>query len=126
MPLQTRYTHELGLRYKPFHWDEFGVLAISCTIFSMLSSSTSTASWAWFGILTGNGVGSPLTIHLLAIQAVLREADITAATSMYSFTRSFGFVWGTAIPYIVFNSRIEAGLQSFEDPKVKLFCCIMI
>lgn len=91
----------------------------------MLSPSTSSVAWTWFEILTGIGVGPPLTTQLFAIQAVLPEADDTTAASTYSFIQSFGFVWGTAIPYIVFNSRIDAGLRSFEDHKVKLFCCMI-
>lgn len=91
----------------------------------MLSPSTSTVAWAWFEILTGIGGGPPLTTQLFAIQAVLAEADNTTSASTYSFIQSFGFVWGTEIPYIVFNSRIEAGLRSFEGPKVKLFCCMI-
>lgn len=105
--------------YKPLHWAGFGVLAISCGLFSMLSPSTSTVAWAWFEILAGIGVGLPLTTQLPAIQAVLPEADTAISTSTYSFIRSFGFVWGTTIPSIVFNSRIEAGLGSINDSKVR-------
>lgn len=38
----------------------------------------------------------------------------------YLFIRSLGFVWGTNIPSIVFNSRIEAGLGSVDNPKVRV------
>lgn len=106
-------------RYKPLHWAGFGVLTISYGLFSKMSPSTSTVAWAWFEILAGIGVGLPLTTQLPAIQAVLPETDTAISTSTYSFIRSFCFVWGTTIPSIVFNSRIEAGLGSIDDPGVR-------
>ncbi|KAI1856794.1 hypothetical protein JX265_011435 [Neoarthrinium moseri] len=106
-------------RYKPLHWAGFGVLAISCGLFSAMSSSTSTIAWAWFEILAGVGIGLPLTTQLPAIQAVLSEPDTAISTSTYSFVRSFGFVWGATIPSIVFNSRVDAMLGSITDTKVR-------
>ncbi|KAI1876882.1 uncharacterized protein JN550_000954 [Neoarthrinium moseri] len=106
-------------RYKPLHWAGFGVLAISCGLFSTMSSSTSTIAWAWFEILAGIGIGLPLTTQLPAVQAVLSESDTAISTSTYSFVRSFGFVWGATIPSIVFNSRVDAMLGSITDTKVR-------
>ncbi|KAI0012186.1 major facilitator superfamily domain-containing protein [Xylariaceae sp. FL0662B] len=106
-------------RYKPLHWGGFGVLAISCGLFSTMSSSTSTVAWAWFEILAGIGIGFPLTTQLPAIQAVLPESDTAISTSTYSFIRSFGFVWGATIPSIVFNSRVDALLSSINDLDVR-------
>ncbi|KAI4859647.1 MFS general substrate transporter [Hypoxylon rubiginosum] len=106
-------------RYKPLHWAGFGVLAISCGLLSTMSSSTSTVAWAWFEILAGIGIGLPLTTQLPAIQAVLPESDTAISTSTYSFVRSFGFVWGATIPSIVFNSRVNAMLDSVDDSNVR-------
>lgn len=106
-------------RYKELHWAGFAILAISCGLFSTMSSSTSTAAWAWFGILAGIGIGLPLTTQLPAIQAVLPESDTAILTSTYSFIRSFGFVWGATVPSIVFNSRVNAKLPWIDDPDVR-------
>ncbi len=106
-------------RYKPLHWGGFGVLVISCGLFSTMSASTSTVVWAWFEILAGIGIGFPLTTQLPAIQAVLPESDTAISTSTYSFIRSFGFVWGATIPSIVFNSRVDALLGSIDDLTVR-------
>lgn len=106
-------------RYKELHWTGFGVLAISCGLFSTMGPSTSTVAWAWFEILAGVGIGLPLTTQLPAIQAVLPEADTAISTSTYSFIRSFGFVWGATIPSIVFNSGIDARIQYIDNPSVR-------
>ncbi|KAK0721230.1 hypothetical protein B0T21DRAFT_423599, partial [Apiosordaria backusii] len=90
-------------RYKPLHWAGFGILAVSCGLFSTMSPSTQTVAWAWFQILAGIGIGFPLTTQLPAIQAVLPESDTAISTSTYSFIRSFGFVWGATIPSIIFT-----------------------
>ncbi|KAI1478208.1 MFS general substrate transporter [Daldinia eschscholtzii] len=106
-------------RYKSLHWGGFGVLAISCGLFSTMSASTSTVAWAWFEILAGIGIDFLLTTQLPAVQAVHRESDTTISTSTYSFVRSFGFVWGATIPSIVFNSRIDALLGSINDTSIR-------
>ncbi|KAK4163958.1 putative MFS-type transporter YusP [Cladorrhinum sp. PSN259] len=106
-------------KYKPLHWIGFGVLAISCGLFSTMSPSTKTVAWAWFQILAGIGIGFPLTTQLPAIQAVLPESDTAISTSTYSFIRSFGFVWGATIPSIIFNSRVDATVGSVDDAQVR-------
>ncbi|KAK4233028.1 putative MFS-type transporter YusP [Achaetomium macrosporum] len=106
-------------RYKPLHWGGFAVLAVSASLFSTMSASTSTVAWAWFEILAGIGIGFPLTTQLPAIQAVLPESDTAISTSTYSFIRSFGFVWGATIPSIIFNDRVDAALGSIDDPNVR-------
>ncbi|KAI0412414.1 major facilitator superfamily domain-containing protein [Xylaria grammica] len=106
-------------RYKPLHWIGFGVLSISCGLFSTMSSDTSTVTWAWFEILVGIGIGFPLTTQLPAIQAVLPESDTAISTSTYSFIRSFGFVWGATIPSIVFNGQVDALLYTIDDPTIR-------
>ncbi|KAI1803429.1 hypothetical protein F4811DRAFT_553818 [Daldinia bambusicola] len=80
----------------------FGVLAILCGLFSMISLSTSTIAWVWLEILAGIGIGFPLTTQLPAIQAVLHD-----------------FVRGATIASIVFNSRIDALLGSVNDASVR-------
>jgi MFS family permease len=106
-------------RYKPLHWLGFALLAISFGLFSIMTSTTSTAAWACFQLLAGVGIGFPLTTQLPAIQAVLPESDTAISTSTYSFIRSFGFIWGATIPSIVFNSRVNNLLGSIDDPGIQ-------
>ena len=106
-------------KYKPFHWVGFAILTIACGLFSTLTATSSTAAWVWFEIIAAIGIGFPLTTQLPAIQAVLPESDTAVSTSTYSFIRSYGFVWGTTIPSIVFNSRIDALLDRIDDPSVQ-------
>lgn len=98
------------------HWARFGVLAISCGLFSMMSPYASTSARAWFEILARIGIGFPLATQLPAVQAVLPGSDTAIQTSAYAFIRSFGFMWGTKIPSIELNSRSEAIRRFIDDP----------
>ncbi|KAK6072321.1 major facilitator superfamily transporter [Seiridium cupressi] len=108
-----------GPEWRASHWAGFGVLAISCGLFSTVSSFTSTVAWAWFEILAGIGIGLPLTRQLPVIQAVLPESDTAVSTGTYSFVESFGFVWRASIPSIVFSSVVNDKLGSIDDSNVQ-------
>ncbi|KAK4233941.1 hypothetical protein C8A03DRAFT_38307 [Achaetomium macrosporum] len=48
--------------------------------------------------------------------SVLPESGTAISTSTYSFTRSFGFVWGATIPSIIFNGPVDVVLSSIDYP----------
>ncbi|KAI2768407.1 hypothetical protein F4815DRAFT_58705 [Daldinia loculata] len=54
-----------------------------------------------------------------AILASLPEKDVIAATGVYSFLRGFGYVWGIAIPGIIFNNRFSQLSYQISDPTVR-------
>jgi hypothetical protein len=49
---------------------------------------------------------------LPAAQAELAESDVASSTATWAFLRSFGSVWGVAIPAAIFNNRFLTGLGS--------------
>lgn len=64
--------------------------------------------------------GSFLLPTLLpAVLASLPEKDVASTTGMYSFLRSFGYVWGITIPSIMFKNRFDAVSYQISDPAVR-------
>jgi MFS family permease len=92
-------------RYKPIHVAGFGICMIGMGIFSLLDERPSTAEWAIYQMVADGGGGLVLNTLLPACQAGLLESDQAATTAVWSFIRSFGSIWGVAIPAAIFNSR---------------------
>ncbi|KAI6251819.1 hypothetical protein MCOR21_010327 [Pyricularia oryzae] len=72
-----------------------------------------------FQILTGTGVGMVLNTLLPALQASLPEEKVAAATGSWAFMRSFGNVWGVAIPNAVFNNKFDRLVDTITDDRVR-------
>ena len=70
-------------------------------------------------IITTWGIGVPMSIMLPVILASLKEEDTATATAMFSFMRSFGFIWGITIPAVVFNGQTDHFLDRISDPNVR-------
>ncbi|KAI0010868.1 putative multidrug resistance protein fnx1 [Xylariaceae sp. FL0662B] len=94
-------------RYRPFHFIGYGLVAIGFGLYSRFDSSTSTAYWAGTQCITASGIGILTTTTLPAVQAPLAEEDQAVATATWAFVRSFGGVWGVAIPAAVFNTQVN-------------------
>ncbi|RYO85825.1 hypothetical protein DL763_006927 [Monosporascus cannonballus] len=58
-------------------------------------------------IVYSMGAGMLVPTLLPALLAPLSESDTALATATWSFVRSFGMVWGTAIPATIFNTRSD-------------------
>ena len=93
--------------YRVFHFAGSALMAIACGLFTLLDASSSTGSWVGLQILFGTGAGFIFTSTLSAILAALTESEVATATATWAFLRSFGSMWGTAIPSAVFNSRVN-------------------
>ncbi|KAL0931104.1 major facilitator superfamily transporter [Colletotrichum truncatum] len=106
-------------RYKAFHNLGFGVLTLGLGLHALLDRYSSPARWVIFQILTGSGIGMVLNTLLPALQASLPETDVAAATGSWAFIRSFGNVWGVAIPVAVFNNHFEQLADHITDEKVR-------
>lgn len=106
-------------RYRPLHWFAFGLCTIGVGLLSTLSSSSSTGMWIGYQILAAAGPSIILTITLPSTLAALPETDVAVGTSTYSLIRSLGFIWGTDMAAIVFNSQIDAHLSEVERLDVR-------
>ncbi|TPX24715.1 hypothetical protein DIZ76_010150 [Coccidioides immitis] len=107
-------------KYRAFHFLGFGLMSVGVGLFSTLDNQSSTGHWVGFQLLFGSGAGMVFSSTLPPIQASVREADMARATATWSFMRSFGSVWGIAIPTAIFNDKIESILGRINDPSLRV------
>ncbi|RYP05315.1 hypothetical protein DL764_003913 [Monosporascus ibericus] len=97
---------KLGL-YKPIHYVSWAVTLVGLGLFTLLDRDSSTGDWVGFQIVYSMGAGMLIPTLLPALLAPLSESDTALATATWSFVRSFGMTWGTAIPAAIFNTRSD-------------------
>ncbi|KAF7897360.1 hypothetical protein EAF00_005588 [Botryotinia globosa] len=90
-------------KYKHLYITEFALLAAGIGSPSTLTKSSSTSQWIFLQIFPSVGAGMVLDTLLPAVQAGVAEVDSAAVTASWSFVRSFGNIWGVAMPGAVLN-----------------------
>lgn len=103
--------------YRPLHAAAFALSAIGFGLFTILT--TSTARWAVFQLIASAGLGITQSTLLPAIMAGLPEADVAASAAVYSFIRTFGFVWGVTMPSIIFNAIVNKNLDLISSDALR-------
>lgn len=116
--LGAAFISKTGL-YIPLHGIGFTLTAIGAGLLSTLTETSSSGRWIGFQVITSGGVGLIFTSTLISTLAPLKEEDVAIATGAYSFVRSFGFVWGSTIASVAFNSQINRYLWLVEDEAVR-------
>ncbi|KAJ5093510.1 hypothetical protein N7456_009371 [Penicillium angulare] len=106
-------------RYKPTMVAGYALLSIGAGCLTILDANSSTGVWVVFQVICGVGGGLALTATLPAVQAPLPESDVAIATACWAFVRSFGSIWGAAIPSAIFNSKIDSLLHKISNPEVR-------
>ncbi|KAF7587417.1 hypothetical protein BBP40_007257 [Aspergillus hancockii] len=106
-------------RYKPKMVAGYALLSIKVGCLTLLDANSSTGKWVLFQLICGIGGGLALTATLPAVQAPLPESDVAIATARWAFVRSFGAIWGAAIPAAIFNSRVDSLLHKVSNPAVR-------
>lgn len=106
-------------RYKPLCIIGFSLQSLSVGLFTTLNSSSSTAKWAIFQIISAAGIGLVTTSILPAVQVGLPESDIAPSTATWGFLRSLGSIWGVPIPATVFNNQFERSSGQVSDVDVQ-------
>ncbi|KLJ10947.1 hypothetical protein EMPG_09778 [Blastomyces silverae] len=91
----------------PIHYVSWAITLIGLGLFTLLDMNSSTGHWVGFQIVYSMGAGMLVPTLLPALLAPLSESDTALATATWSFIRSFGMVWGTAIPAAIFNTRSD-------------------
>ncbi|KAI0007192.1 major facilitator superfamily domain-containing protein [Xylariaceae sp. FL0662B] len=91
-------------KFKLLHIAGFALLAAGIASLSVLDKDSSTAKWVCLQVLPSTGAGMVLDTLLPAFQAGVAESDAAAVTASWTFVRSFGNIWGVAIPAAVFNT----------------------
>ncbi|KAH6647482.1 DNA repair protein RAD50 [Truncatella angustata] len=105
-------------RYKPLHLIGFGIFTLGVGLFVLFDKDTPLAQIVVFQMITAGGSGFVLNTLLPACQAPLEEKDQATITAAWSFIRSFGAIWGVAIPAAVFNNRFGQLAHLITDPEV--------
>ncbi|KAK3296400.1 major facilitator superfamily domain-containing protein [Chaetomium fimeti] len=98
-------------RFRPFQFIGISLFTVSMGLFSMLDIDSSKGYWVGFQVVAAAGSGMLLTCTLPAVQAPLPDSDVAIATATWGFLRSFGGVWGIAIPTAIFNSHVNSLLD---------------
>ncbi|RDW76193.1 hypothetical protein BP5796_07014 [Coleophoma crateriformis] len=106
-------------RYRPSQFASMILVSIGLGLFTLLDERTSTGYWVGTQILCSAGLGILVTASLPAIQAPLEEKDVATSTATWAFLRSFGSIWGAAIPTAIFNTRINALLPKIPSVSVR-------
>ncbi|CAG7941926.1 unnamed protein product [Penicillium salamii] len=106
-------------KYRPYHFLGYICLTIATGLFSLLDVNSPARDWAGFQVLFGAGSGMIFSSTLPPIQASLPESDMATATATWAFMRSFGCIWGIAIPTTVFNARVQELLYHISDVQLR-------
>ncbi|KAF2501923.1 MFS general substrate transporter [Lophium mytilinum] len=106
-------------KYKPMHVIGYGIMVLGFGLYTLLDEKSSTAEWVVYQAVESMGAGLVVGVLLPAIQAKLTDADTAKSTATFGFVRSFGLVWGSAIPAAVFNSRLAELVGKIEDLGVR-------
>jgi hypothetical protein len=106
-------------KFKLIHFIGFCIATLGIGLFSIQDEQTHIAGWVVFQCICALGVGMILETLLPAFQAPALEADQAAATSTWAFVRSFGCIWGVAVPASVFNSFVDRHAHLVTDPSVR-------
>lgn len=106
-------------RYLPLFLLGWALISICMGLYTRMDGNTSTAYWASITCVGGIGIGFLVSTTLPAIQAPLTETDQAIITATWGFVRSFGGIWGVAIPAAVFNSRVNDLAASIKNPNVQ-------
>lgn len=104
-------------KYRPLHAASFALSAIGLGLFTILSPSK--ARWAIFQLIASAGSGITLSTLLPAIMAGLAEPDVAAAAAVYSFIRTFGYIWGVTMPSIIFNAVFNKNLHLISSRSLR-------
>lgn len=106
--------------YNPFMTGGSLLGAIGMGMIFSLERNASAGSWIGYEILTASGVGLGLQIPMLANQAAVSAADVSAATSITLFFENVGTTLFVAASEAAFTNGLLTGVRKFAtdvDPK---------
>lgn len=95
--------------YRPIHAAMFVLSSLAFGLFTLLDRGTPKVAWAIFELI-GASLGMSVSTVLPAVLASLPESDVASASAVFSFIKTFGFVWGVTLPSIIFNAAVQKNL----------------
>ncbi|KAL1882318.1 hypothetical protein Daus18300_000804 [Diaporthe australafricana] len=106
-------------RYKPIHLIAYGFIVLATGLYIDLDENASLAKIVIYQIIAGWGSGMLITTILPAAQAALPTSDAVPASALWAYLRSFGSIWGIAVPAAIFNSRFSQLSSTISDESVR-------
>ena len=94
-------------KYRLYHFLGFALMAAGCGSLSTLDAGSSMGAWIGFQLMFGLGNGMVFNTMIPPLLASLPSSEVATATATWTFMRSFGQIWGIAIPSAIFNQRID-------------------
>lgn len=94
-------------KYRLYHFLGFVLMAAGCGSLSTLDTHSTTGAWIGFQLMFGLGNGMVFNTMIPPLLASLPSSEVATATATWTFMRSFGQIWGIAIPSAIFNQRID-------------------
>ncbi|KAF4631713.1 hypothetical protein G7Y89_g6424 [Cudoniella acicularis] len=104
--------------YRPIHAAMFTLSALGFGLFTLLGRGTPKVAWAFFEIIAAS-LGMTVSTLLPAVLASLPESDVASASAVFSFIKTFGFVWGVTLPSIIFNAVFHDNLFRISSPDLR-------
>ncbi|KUJ12536.1 MFS general substrate transporter [Mollisia scopiformis] len=95
-------------RYRPLHFLGWTLMIIGVGLFPLLDRNSTTAAWVGYQALFGLGNGMVFNAMIPPLLASLPPSEVATATATWTFMRSFGSIWGIAIPSAIFNEKINS------------------
>lgn len=105
--------------YRSLFWAGFALQAVGYGLLSTLGGSYSQARSFGFQALVACGTGLVIPALSPAILSPLPESDVASANGVYSFLRSFAFVWGITIASVIFNGQFKTHGGQISDEAVR-------
>ncbi|PYH91392.1 MFS general substrate transporter [Aspergillus ellipticus CBS 707.79] len=106
-------------RYKPIRFFGFATPTLASGLYIYLDMHSSLAEIVIFQLIADIGGGCLLTTMLPAVKAPHDRTLIQAATSTWAFIRTFGNIWGIAIPSAIFNILSDARVNTISSLAVR-------
>ncbi len=94
-------------KYRLYHFLGFALMAAGCGSLSTLDTQSSMGAWIGFQLMFGLGNGMVFNTMIPPLLASLPSSEVATATATWTFMRSFGQIWGIAIPSAIFNQRVD-------------------
>lgn len=95
-------------RYRYFHYIGWVLMSIACGCFTLLDKNTTTGAWVGYQVLFGLGNGLVFNTMIPPLLASLPTSEVATGTATWTFMRSFGSIWGIAIPSAIMNDRVNS------------------
>jgi hypothetical protein len=94
-------------------------MTLATGLYINLGEGASLARVVIYQAISGVGGGVLLSTFLPAVQAALPQSDAAVASATWGCLRTFGSVWGIAVPTAIFNSRFVYYAQGISDIDIR-------